>query len=196
MSDDELDASSPEWQPRRVMSRSPLRPTLGVLGLGLAIVVIAVATKANVPTTGPVDRPRNTPPVAAAATAQPARRDLPATLDCNDLDRAECAAMTRVALDALPGDVPPAAAAGVWASLLCGSVSDCPPAEMRGATPRGSVVLQFADGGPEAWLNVVDRPAGGGSPETVAWIARWEEPVSRSLPPLGDPPPGLRLLPM
>jgi hypothetical protein len=94
---------------------------------------------------------------------------------CHELDRASCLAIVEAALAVLPGDAPDAVEAAAWASLLCDSTMDCPPAQLRLATPLGSVVVAFGDGGPDAWLNVIEVPAAGSaSGTTEAWIVRWD----------------------
>jgi len=184
----------PEWLPRRVTEGSGLRAAVGVGGLGIAIVVIALLS--TPPTAAPGFATVSQPPSPiAAVSAPPVARALPARLSCHDLEPSVCTELTRAALASLPGDVPTATAAGVWASLICGSDSDCPTAELRGATLRGSVVLQFTSGEPEAWINVVDRAVDGGAPEIFAWIARWDRaaPLFEDL--AGVPPPLTRILP-
>ncbi len=78
------------------------------------------------------------------------------------------------AVDASAADVRSAA---VWRSLVCDVPLDCPPALLVRSTPVGSVVLDFLDGGPRAWINVVRPKAGttvGSSADRLeAWVARW-----------------------
>ena len=95
--------------------------------------------------------------------------------------------MVAAALSALPEDAPEVTAAGAWKALLCGSTIDCPPARLRAATPRGSVVISFVDHGPDAWLNVIEVPAAGSWPATTeAWIVRWNRPQLASPSPSGS----------
>ena len=68
--------------------------------------------------------------------------------------------------------------ATVWRSMACGDTLDCPPYRLAGTRSVGSVVLEFADGGPRAWINVVGPPStreldGGPGGGLQAWLARW-----------------------
>jgi hypothetical protein len=81
--------------------------------------------------------------------------------------------MAKAALLALPDDVPDAADATVWRSLLCNESSDCPPRYLDGATPLGSVIIGFADGSPDAAVNVVEGTAGPIRHAPRAWVVRW-----------------------
>lgn len=111
---------------------------------------------------------------------------MPDTVLCHGLDETRCTAVVRAALALLGAGVPDAVSATAWSSLLCDSTIDCPPADLATAVPLGSVVLTFADGGPSAWVNVVDHPAAsGGGPSTDAWIVLWQRaslPVPRPSP--------------
>ena len=81
--------------------------------------------------------------------------------------------MAKAAIRALPDDAPAVLAATVWRSLLCGDTFDCPPAYLDGSTPLGSVTVRFADGSPQAAINVVDGRPGPISRAPRAWIVRW-----------------------
>jgi hypothetical protein len=105
---------------------------------------------------GDLSIPARTPEAEAAteralgAAAQP----IPRTLGCVRLAVSTCRAIVRAALDILePGAT--VASASAWPSLLCRDSVDCPPARLEAAQPMGSAVLQFADGRPTAWVNVV-----------------------------------------
>lgn len=68
--------------------------------------------------------------------------------------------------------------ATVWRSIVCDDAIDCPRYRLASSTPVGSVVLEFADGGPRAWINVVGPPVtreldGGPAGGLEAWVARW-----------------------
>jgi hypothetical protein len=152
-----------------------------VLFLGAAIVLAALITKGAGGTAGP------TASAGAGAalqdeTASPgAPRGVPSSVACHELDRSSCLAIVGAALAVLPEDAPVATSAAAWASLLCDSTIDCPPVRLRLATARGSVVVSFDDGGPDAWLNVIEVPvAGVATGGTEAWIVRWDRPPSAS----------------
>ena len=116
---------------------------------------------------------------------------MPPIVACHGLETAACRQIISAALAGLPGDAPDASAASAWNSLLCDSSIDCPPAELSVAIPRGSVVISFADRGPDAWLNVVDHPAEAGQPlATKAWIVRWAPTALISAPMSGRRPSG------
>ena len=100
-------------------------------------------------------------------------RPIPVDLNCRDVDRGTCRRMARAAILALPGDPPVIRAATIWRSLLCGDRFDCPPAYLDGSRPLGSVTVRFADGSPQAALNVVDGRSGPIKRAPRAWIVRW-----------------------
>ena len=100
-------------------------------------------------------------------------RTVPADLRCRDVERSTCQLIARAAIRALPDDAPAVLAATVWRSLLCGDTFDCPPAHLDGSTPLGSVTVRFADGSPQAAINVVDGRPGPISRAPRAWIVRW-----------------------
>ncbi len=100
-------------------------------------------------------------------------RTVPADLRCRDVDHGTCQRMARAAIRALPDDAPAVLAATVWRSLLCGDTFDCPPAYLDGSSPLGSVTVRFADGSPQAAINVVDGRSGPIKRAPRAWIVRW-----------------------
>jgi len=100
-------------------------------------------------------------------------RTVPADLRCRDVEPSTCQLMARAAIRVLPDDAPAVLAATVWRSLLCGDTFDCPPAYLAGSTPLGSVTVRFADGSPQAAINVVDGHPGPISRAPRAWIVRW-----------------------
>lgn len=108
-----------------------------------------------------------------ASDAPALARTIPAELNCRDVDRGTCQRMARAAIRALPDDAPEVLTATVWRSLLCGDTFDCPPAYLDGSTPLGSVTVRFADGSPQAAVNVVDGRSGPIKRAPRAWIVRW-----------------------
>lgn len=110
--------------------------------------------------------------VDAFDTPMPART-IPVELNCRDVDRGTCERMARAAILELPGDGPAIRTVTVWRSLLCGDTFDCPPVYLDGSTPLGSVTVRFADGSPQAALNVVDGRSGPIKRAPRAWIVRW-----------------------
>lgn len=166
-----------ELRPARVRPRWWGAPAVLVAVVAAGLVSLAVLARLA----SPPLRPAATSPAPAAfvpaTEAAPRSRAIPPALDCHGLARADCLEIVRAALAILPGDLPDVATAGAWGSLLCDSALDCSPSDLALATPRGSVVISFADGGSEAWLNVVDRPVTGRpAPVTQAWIVAWMAP--------------------
>ncbi len=80
-------------------------------------------------------------------------------------------------LDVLPVDAPLVTKVTVYRSLLCRDDMDCPPARLASSrAPSGSVIVGFADGGPDAWVDVVATPgarprAGGVGHPLRPWTA-------------------------
>ena len=170
--------------PARVRGRSWAVPAGLVAAIGLGLVGLGISARMITPAPAPTATPG---PVAGLdGTTLPSRqRTLPASLDCHDLPHATCARVVDAALAVLPGDVPDVATAGAWGSLLCDSTFDCPPTDLQSATPLGSVIVSFADGGTEAWVNVVERAvAERPGRVTQAWIVAW------IAPPAARPSPG------
>jgi hypothetical protein len=158
-----------------------------VFAVGLIVVVAAgVATQPPAPAPTPsavalAATPTSTRPVgllvtpsAAPRTATP--RTLPSQVDCRQLDTSTCRGMAQAALDVLPGDAPPVSKVTVYRSLLCRDDLDCPPARLASSgAPSGSVVIGFADEGPDAWVDVVTRAASPapGATATPAALEAW-----------------------
>jgi hypothetical protein len=142
--------------------------------LGAAIVMSALITRGNGGPAGPTASPVGGVPIQDGTPSPRAQRSVPASVACHELDRSSCLATVRAALAALPDDAPRAVAAAAWAALLCDSTIDCPPERLRLAIPRGSVVVAFGDGGPDAWLNVIEVGTGSSNGTTEAWIVRWD----------------------
>lgn len=147
-------------------------PALAIVAGLLVVVTAAVSTQA----------PALTPTKSAAALAATPRpsaapsplptvppRRLPSQVDCRQLDASTCRGIAQAALDVLPGDAPLVTRVTVYRSLLCRDDMDCPPARLASSgMPSGSVIVGFADGGPDAWVDVVTQaPA-----DLEAWIIR------------------------
>lgn len=166
-------------------------PAIVVVGLGTGLVAIAVAT-ASPPAEGDGVAPTTaTGPPAAIAPESPRRGStspgpagtrpaagarLPGAIECHDLEAGPCLAVARATVAVLPRD-DAVARIDAWSSILCRDTLDCPPRRLVGAEPIGSAVVAFADGGPSAWVNVVDpgQPPSGSGPTVapVAWIVSW-----------------------
>ncbi len=149
-------------------------PALAIVTGLIVVVVAAVSTQPPAPTPTPsavalAATPTPTPSAPPSPVPTAAARALPRQLDCRQLDASSCRAIAQVALDVLPGDAPPITKVTVYRSLLCRDDMDCPPARLASSgAPSGSVILGFADGGPDAWVDVVTQaPAG-----LEAWIIR------------------------
>lgn len=166
-----------DLRPIRVRPRWWGVPAALVVVTSVGLLSIAIGARLVTP---PLPAPTASPAPAAfvpAAEAPPRSRAVPAGLDCHGLARLDCTEIVRAALAILPGDLPDVATASAWGSLLCDSTLECSPSDLALATPRGSVIVSFADGGSEAWFNVVDRQvAGRPVPVTQAWIVAWVPP--------------------
>ena len=141
-------------------------PALAIVTGLIVVVAAAVATQPPAPTPTPSA-------VALAATPSPlptaAARTLPRQVDCRQLDASTCRGIAQAALGVLPGDAPLVTKVTVYRSLLCRDDMDCPPARLAtSGAPSGSVIVGFADGGPDAWVDVVTQaPA-----DLEAWVLR------------------------
>jgi len=157
-------------------------PALAIVTGLIVVVAAAVATQPPAPTPTPSavalaaapPAPTPTPSaVALAATPSPlptaAARTLPRQVDCRQLDASTCRGIAQAALGVLPGDAPLVTKVTVYRSLLCRDDMDCPPARLAtSGAPSGSVIVGFADGGPDAWVDVVTQaPA-----DLEAWVLR------------------------
>jgi hypothetical protein len=164
-----------------VVDASPARRRRGVAAvlIGFGAVVGIALTTVGPPRAGQAEtvRAEPSPSLAIARGAESDGptfpRTIPAELHCRDVDRGTCQRMATAALRALPDDAPAVLAATVWRSLLCGDTFDCPPAYLDGSTPLGSVTVRFADGSPQAAINVVDGRPGPIQRAPRAWIVRW-----------------------
>ena len=156
-------------------------PRRGRRAIAVAVFVLASVVGLAIATGGGPGRTATSrlagvsPSVGDAAPSAVAAlpRVVPGSVRCRDVDRATCLRMAKAALLALPDDVPDAADATVWRSLLCNESSDCPPRYLDGATPLGSVIIGFADGSPDAAVNVVEGTAGPIRHAPRAWVVRW-----------------------
>lgn len=160
------------------ISPSPVRATRlrwPALAFAAALIVVVAAA---VSTQAPSPPPSATPAPAAAASrplggllTPPAvpHRLLPSRVQCRQLDAPTCHGLAQAALAVLPIDAPPVTNVTVYRSLLCRNDFDCPPGRLASSrAPSGSVILGFADGGPDAWVDVVTAASAG----LEAWIIR------------------------
>lgn len=179
-----------EVQPTGLRPRHPRLGIAAAVLIGAVLIGLGLATR---PFPGPeldppafpsgspaVARPvaLASPPLDSHTDAQPGSlRPLPTTLDCRDVTREICTKAASAALSILQDDLPAVSGVTVWRSLVCSDLPDCPPQLLtRDTVPLGSVIVSFADVGPEAWINVVERqaaPDGSATEPAKAWIVRW-----------------------
>jgi len=156
-----------EVLPTRVTGGRPGLAIVVALAIGLAVFGAAFATRAPV---AAAQKPATVVPSAIAAL------HLPSRLDCHDIGQPTCEIATRAALALFMPTDGTVVSAGAWGSLVCSNALDCPPNLLtHDATPLGSVIVSFANG-PDAWVNVMSRPAAtpaGPAPAAYAWLVRW-----------------------
>jgi hypothetical protein len=116
-----------------------------------------------------------TPAVAASDTPTPTvASGPPPALTCHGVGEVRCAAIARAVLVAVADPALPAlphpTTVDVWASLLCGSDSDCPPGRMEDRRPAGSAVV--VAGSTWLWVNVTDTLGAPGPRTLSAWVIR------------------------
>jgi hypothetical protein len=180
---------STRWYARIVLA---IALCAGFVGLGVAARIATTAPDSqNAPSPTAVaaprasGRPRATPlpspmpgsyPPSRSAQAGAQVRPLPRDLDCHGLAPAVCTRVATAALSVLTPELPAISSAAVYNSLICDSNFDCPRDRLTpDALPLGSVTFSFADGGPSAWINVVQHgptPSVGQAP-AEAWLIRW-----------------------
>jgi hypothetical protein len=125
---------------------------------------LAAATPAPAQTARPAD-PSLSPAPIVARTGPPPR------VVCHAVTPGSCSAIAKAALAA--ADDPALAwptKVDVWASLLCGSVFDCPPDRLTGRRPAGSAVIVAGTIG--LWVNVVEPDSENGAAALDAWVIR------------------------
>jgi hypothetical protein len=89
-------------------------------------------------------------------------------ITCHGLGPTVCQRVAFAAIAAIDdATLPPVRAIGVWATLLCGDVFDCPPGRLNSGRVAGSAVLELADAR-TLWVNVAEAEAGG----LEAWVIR------------------------
>ncbi|HTS14167.1 MAG TPA: hypothetical protein VMH24_00750 [Candidatus Sulfotelmatobacter sp.] len=157
---------------------SRLRRSSLAVAAALALVVgVALATQVT------PESPASTPPPGSPAptlvAAAPAAADtpgptpraahpMPSQIDCRESAPAVCLELAQAALDVLPPEAPAVLRVTVYRSLLCDNDADCPPVRLvHSGPPSGSVIVDFADGGPQAWIDVVTL-GGASAPATTA----------------------------
>ncbi len=162
----------------RRRSRRILAAT-GAIVVAIAIIVGASAAGAGRPaqvaevaaaTPAPT---QSRPPDRSVALPCPDRRATgpPPRVVCHAVAAGSCSAIAKAALAA--ADDPALAwptKVDVWASLLCGSVFDCPPDRLTGRRPAGSAVIVAGTIG--LWVNVVEPDSENGAAALDAWVIR------------------------
>jgi hypothetical protein len=162
--------------PTRVARRSS-RSVLAVASAAALVVAIGVVLAAIAAPDRPVAVLGSSSSAAASVGSTPAGSP---AVRCHDVPSTRCASLARAALEAaMDPSLPPAIAVDVWASLLCGSTFDCPPARLAGHHPAGSAVIDLS-GSLELWVNVTEPDelvAPRAAPSAlVAWVIRSVEP--------------------
>lgn len=156
--------------------------TTAVVAVALVVVIGAVTLDNARPgtavasTTAPIAP--TAPAVTASATAAPlpsatllARTGPAPRVICHDVAGERCAAVAQAALTAsIDPALPWPSKVDVWASLLCGSDFDCPPARLTGHQPAGSAVV--TTGTVVLWVNVMEPAAGSDPAALEAWVIR------------------------
>jgi hypothetical protein len=141
---------------------------IGALAAGSArptpIAGVATTTPAPSPTARPGD-PSPSPAPVVGPTGPPPR------VVCHAVAAGSCSAIAKAALAAAadpaltwPTEI------DVWASLLCGSVFDCPPDRLTGRRAAGSAVV--VAGTIRLWVNVVEPAVGSTAAALDAWVIR------------------------
>jgi hypothetical protein len=167
-----------EFEVSAVVGGPPGRGRRAVVAVVIGIAAVAGFALTSAGPAGVETMPAATSgglPFAAAGASDPPTlaRIVPSDLNCRDVERRTCQRMARAAIRILPDDAPAVLAATVWRSLLCGDTFDCPPTYLDGSMPLGSVTVRFADGSPQAAINVVEGRPGAIQRPPRAWIVRW-----------------------
>ena len=113
----------------------------------------------------PPARPKQSPsPAPVVAPTGP-----PPRVVCHAVAAGSCSAIADAALAAAadPGLAWPTEI-DVWASLLCGSVFDCPPDRLTGRRAAGSAVV--VAGTIRLWVNVLEPAVGSSQTALDAWV--------------------------
>jgi hypothetical protein len=150
--------------------------TVVVIALGAVIAALAYGTgrpigiaeaspTSTVSLIATASQPPSSPAPAVAATG-PAP-----TIVCHAIAQARCTAIARAAVTAASDPLLPwPTKVDVWASLLCGSVFDCPPYRLTGRQTAGSAIVLAGTIG--LWVNVLEPAAGIGPASSDAWVIR------------------------
>ena len=141
--------------------RTPART--GASSGAVAAANTVAAARSTAPAT-PTVAPSGTPTPAAASGPPP-------ELTCHDVPEVRCAAIARAVLVAVADPaLPRPTTVDVWASLLCGSDSDCPPGRLLDRRPAGSAVVLA--GSTWLWVDVSDAAGASGPGTLSAWVIR------------------------
>jgi len=115
-------------------------------------------------------------PFDASVDSGPLR--LPRRLTCHGVDDATCRRIALAGVAVLPAHLPRVTRVEAWASMLCADDLECPRDVLSDSTPLGSAIVSFADGGAQAWVNVVSPAAPSAGAQraggTIAWVVRWQ----------------------
>ena len=153
--------------------------TTAVVAVALVVVIGAITLDSARPGTAVASTIAPIPPTAPAVTAtaplpsatQLARTGPAPRVVCHEVAGERCAAVARAALTAsIDPALPWPSQVDVWASLLCGSDFDCPPARLTGHQPAGSAVVTA--GSVVLWVNVMEPAAGSDPAALEAWVIR------------------------
>ena len=150
--------------------------TTAAVAVALVVVIGAGTLDSARPGTAVASPIPPTAPAVAATAPPPSATQLARTgpaprVVCHEVAGERCAAVARAALTAsIDPALPWPSQVDVWASLLCGSDFDCPPARLTGHQPAGSAVVTA--GTVVLWVNVMEPVAGSDPAALEAWVIR------------------------
>jgi hypothetical protein len=142
--------------------------TVIVVTFAVIVVGLAIGGPANVDLA--VGAPSASVPAPVVADVAPP------DVRCHDVPSRRCAQLAHAVMDAIVDPVlPRVTTVDVWASIMCGSTSDCPPGELTSRRPAGSARVAFES--PLVLLvnvsETTDDPAHGPvDPGLHAWVIR------------------------
>jgi hypothetical protein len=162
------------------LSRRRSRRILAVTGaivVSVAVIVGALAAGAARPTPFAAVTATTSAPSPTARQTEPSPSPAPVVAPTGPPPRVVCHAVaagscSAIADAALAAAADPALAwpteVDVWASLLCGSVFDCPPDRLTGRRAAGSAVV--VAGTIRLWVNVLEPAVGSSQDALDAWV--------------------------